>query len=322
MALKEIIRERFGNWGREWIIMVLSLVIAVFVWALTNLSKDYSGTISVPVVAESNIDGHGLESSNTVVVSARCRTDGFRLLREKSRRERKVVKVRFDRADLRNTAPHTYCVIGGAKNSYVNQFFGEGANVEAFITDTLKFVFPVENHKRVPVDVHKVIQCRSQYMPSGPFRIFPDSVTIYGEDVHLAAVERVTASRLLLTDVHESQHGVLRLNPVKGVRISADEVSYELPVSRYVELRAAVPVEVWNAPAGHQLQVYPPTAQVVLRCTFPLSKDPLSSFKLYVDWRDFSESISGRCVARTLRLPTGVLEYRVEPEVFDCVELR
>ncbi len=322
MALKEIIRERFGNWGREWIIMVLSLVIAVFVWALTNLSKDYSGTISVPVVAESNIDGHGLESSNTVVVSARCRTDGFRLLREKSRRERKVVKVRFDRADLRNTAPHTYCVIGGTKNSYVNQFFGEGANVEAFITDTLKFVFPVENHKRVPVDVHKVIQCRSQYMPSGPFRISPDSVTIYGEDVHLAAVERVTASRLLLTDVHESQHGVLRLNPVKGVRISADEVSYELPVSRYVELRAAVPVEVWNAPAGHQLQVYPPTAQVVLRCTFPLSKDPLSSFKLYVDWRDFSESISGRCVARTLRLPTGVLEYRVEPEVFDCVELR
>ncbi|MBR1698602.1 MAG: hypothetical protein IJ714_02315 [Bacteroidales bacterium] len=322
MALKEIIRERFGNWGREWIIMVLSLVIAVFVWALTNLSKDYSGTISVPVVAASNIDGHGLESSNTVVVSARCRTDGFRLLREKSRRERKVVKVRFDRADLRNTAPHTYCVIGGAKNSYVNQFFGEGANVEAFITDTLKFVFPVENHKRVPVDVHKVIQCRSQYMPSGPFRISPDSVTIYGEDVHLAAVERVTASRLLLTDVHESQHGVLRLNPVKGVRISADEVSYELPVSRYVELRAAVPVEVWNAPAGHQLQVYPPTAQVVLRCTFPLSKDPLSSFKLYVDWRDFSESISGRCVARTLRLPTGVLEYRVEPEVFDCVELR
>ena len=322
MALKEIIRERFGNWGREWIIMVLSLVIAVFVWALTNLSKDYSGTISVPVVAESNIDGHGLESSNTVVVSARCRTDGFRLLREKSRRERKVVKVRFDRADLRNTAPHTYCVIGGTKNSYVNQFFGEGANVEAFITDTLKFVFPVENHKRVPVDVHKVIQYRSQYMPSGPFRISPDSVTIYGEDVHLAAVERVTASRLLLTDVHESQHGVLRLNPVKGVRISADEVSYELPVSRYVELRAAVPVEVWNAPAGHQLQVYPPTAQVVLRCTFPLSKDPLSSFKLYVDWRDFSESISGRCVARTLRLPTGVLEYRVEPEVFDCVELR
>lgn len=322
MALKEDIRDLFGNWGREWIILVLSLIVAVVIWSLTNLSKDYSGTISVPVVAECNIEGHGLLSSNTEVVSARCRTDGFRLLREKSRRERKVVKVRFDRADLRNVAPHTYCVIGGAKNSYVNQFFGEGANVEAFITDTLKFIFPVENHKKVPVEVYKSIQCRSQYMPSGAFKLFPDSVTVYGEDVHLAAVERITASRLVLSDVHESQHGVLHLNPVKGVRMSTEEVSYELPVSRYVELRATVPVEVWNAPAGHNLQVYPPTAQVVLRCAFPLSKDPLPSFKLYVDWKDYSESISGRCAARTLRLPSGVLDYRVEPEVFDCVELR
>ena len=321
MALKDSIKGRVETWGREWIIIVLSLFLAVAVWLLTNLSKVYSGTISVPVVAECNIEGHGMESTNTVVVSARCRTEGFRLLREKSRRERKVVKVRFDRADLRNTAPHTFCVVGGTKNSYVNQFFGDGSVVEAFISDTLKFIFPVENHKRVPVEVNKTVVCRSQFMPSGTFKVMPDSVTLYGDDTHLDAVERVTASRLVLTDVHESQHGVLRLNPVKGVRMSVEEVSYELPVSRYVELRTTVPVEVWNTPAGHQLQVYPPNAQVVIRCVFPLSKDPLESFKLYIDWKDFSASISGRCVARTLRLPAAVLDYRIEPEVFDCVEL-
>lgn len=321
MALKENIRERVGSWGREWTIMVLSLLLAVFVWVLTNLSKAYSGTISVPVVAECNIEGHAIESANTVVVSARCRTTGFRLLQEKSRRERKVVKVNFDRSDLRRTAEHTYCLIGGAKNSYVNQFFGEGANVEAFISDTLKFIFPVENHKKVPVDLHKSVQFRSQYMPSGPFKLSVDSVTVYGDEAHLAAVDRVVASRLVLNDVHESQHGVLRLAPIKGVRLSTDEVSYELPVSRYVELRAVVPVEVWNIPAGRSLQVYPSVAQVVLRCSFPLAKDPFSSFKLYIDWKDFSASLTGRCAARTLRLPTGVLDYRVEPEVFDCVEL-
>ena len=126
MSLKDSIRARVKSWNGEGVIMILSLVLAVLIWVLTNLSKDYSGTISVPVVAQCNIDGHGMESTNTVVVSARCRTDGFRLLRERSRKERDVVVVPFDRADLRNTAPHTYCVIGGAKNSYVNQFFGEG----------------------------------------------------------------------------------------------------------------------------------------------------------------------------------------------------
>lgn len=322
MSLKENIRDRFSGWGREWIIFILSVVLAVFVWLLTNLSKDYSGTISVPVTAQCNIDGHGMESSNAVIVSARCRTDGFRLVRERSRKERKVVKVAFDRADMRNTAPDTYCIVGATMNSYVNQFFGEGANVEAFITDTLKFVFPVENHKKVPVEVHKSVQFRSQFMPSGPFAVSPDSITVYGDDARLDAIEKVVANRLTLTDVHESQHGVLRLNEIKGVRYSADEVSFELPVSRYVELRANIPVEVWNAPAGRHLQVYPSTAQVVLRCVFPIAKDPFASFKLYVDWKDFASSITGRCAARTLSLPSGVLDYRVEPEVFDCVEVR
>ena len=311
-----------GTWSREWIIFLMSLVLAAVVWLLLALAQPYAGTVSVPVVAQCNIEGFGTESSNTVVVSARCRTDGSRLLREQSRRDRRVVKVKFNRSDMRRTGPGEFSVIGGAKNSYVNQFFGEDTQVEAFITDTLRFVFPHENHKKVPVEVPLSVNCRSQYMQSGPFRTSPDSVTVYGSQERLDAVERVTCGRLVLNDVHESRHGVLKLNPINGVRFSADEVSYQLPVSRYVELRTTVPVEVSGVPAGSALQVYPSQAVVVLRCAFPLTKDPLNSFKLYIDWKDFSFSLGGRCPPRVRRLPAGVLEYRVEPEVFDCIEVR
>ena len=321
MSLRDRFRFRPGYKGREWIVFVLSIALAFLVWFLVNMSQEYSGTISVPVVAQCNIEGHGPESSNTVLVSARCRTEGFRLVREYSRRERKVVKVKFNKADLRRTGTDVYSVIGGAKNSYVDQFFGEDAQVEAFITDTLSFIFPVENHKKVPIDVPLSVSCRSQYMQSGPFRTIPDSMTVYGPEERLAAVEKVVTSRLTLSDLNSSQHGLLKVTPIKGVRMSADEISYELPVSRYVELSASVPVGVMNAPSGRTLQVYPPTAQVYLRCAFPIVKDPLASFKLYVDWKDFSSSLSGRCAPRVQRLPAGVLEYQVEPEVFDCIEV-
>lgn len=321
MSLKGRISARAASWGREWVIVLISVFLACLVWLLTNLGKEYSGTISVPVVARCNIDGHRGQSSNIVVVSARCRADGFRLVREHSRRERKVVTVDFDRGDLRKTGPETFCLIGGAKNSYINSFFGEGTHVESFITDTLQFVFPLEKHKKVPVEVPRSLTCRSQYMQSGPFRVTPDSVTVYAPDNILETIDKVTTARLQLTDLHESQHGVVRLNELPDVRYSVSEVSFQLPVSRYVELQATVPVEVWNVPAGRQLQVFPPTAHVVLRCAFPLPKDPLPGFKLYVDYKDFSASLSGRCAPRTLRLPSGVLEYRVEPEVFDCIEL-
>lgn len=321
MQLGDRIRFRPGKLSREWIVFLLSVVLAFLVWFLVNLSQQYSGTISVPVVAQCNLEGYGTESSNTVLVSARCRTEGFRLVREYSRRERKVVKVKFNRNDMRRTGPGVFSVIGGAKNSYVDQFFGEDAKVEAFITDTLRFEFPVENHKKVPIEVPLTVNCRSQYMQSGPFRTIPDSMTVYGPQDRLDAIERVTTGRLVLSDLDSPQHGILKVNPIKGIRMSVDEISYELPVTRYVELAASVTVLVMNAPAGRALQVYPPTAQVYLRCAFPIVKDPLASFRLYVDWNDFSSSLSGRCAPRVQHLPAGVLDYHVEPEVFDCIEL-
>jgi hypothetical protein len=308
------------EWGRSWVALIVSLLLASLVWILSNLSQTYSGTVSVPVMARCNLEGHQGLSSNTVLVSARCRTQGFRLVREQSRRERKTLVVDFSPADLHRTGPETFCVIGGAINSYVNQFFGEETTVEAFITDTLRFTFPLENHKKVPVEVPMTVHCRSQYMQSGPFHTTPDSVTVYGEDARLESIDKVTTSRLVLSDVHDTRSGILRLNPINGVRLSVDQVGYELPVTRYVELRSTLPVEVWNAPTGHELQVFPATAEVVLLCAFPLVKDPLPEFRIYVDYKDFAASINGRCVPRTLRLPTGVLEYRVQPEVFDCIE--
>lgn len=308
--------------GREWVLLAASVLLAGLIWFTSQLSNVYTGTISVPVVAECNIDGHRSTSSNTVVVSARCRAEGFRLVREHSRKEKRVVKISFDRGDLRRTGPETFCVIGGAKNSYINQFFGEETSVEAFITDTLRFIFPIEKHKKVPVDIPASLHCRSQYMLTGPLRTTPDSVTVYADDAVLEGIEKVTCPRMVLTDLHESRHGIVKLDDIPDVRFSQTEVTYEVPVSRYVELRTTVPVEVWNSPAGHQLQVFPPTASVVMRCTFPLQKDPVQSFKLYIDYRDYAASLSGRCAPRTLKLPAGVLDYQVTPEVFDCVELR
>lgn len=306
--------------GREGLLLVTSLLVAGIIWLLSNLSRDYSGIITVPVVAECNIQGHSNLSSNSVTVSARCRTNGFRLLREGTRQSRRPVQVRFTRGDLRYLSGNRYFIAGNAKNNYLEQFFGDEVTVEAFVSDSLVFDFPVENHKRVPVEFSGDISYRSQYMASGPMRLVPDSVTVYGEKARLDAVDHVKTTPIILDDVHASQHGALRLRGIKGVRISDGEVSYELPVSRYVELRSTLPVAVRNAPPGHHLQVFPSQATVVLHCAFPVGRDPFETIGVYVDYNDFTSSLSGRCIPRAGSLPSGVFNYRVVPEVFDCIE--
>ena len=300
--------------------MLTSFLLACVTWLLSNLSRDYSGVITVPVVAECNIQGHSNVSSNSATVSARCRTSGFRLLRENTRRSRRPVRVHFQRADIRSGGGDRFFIAGNAKNNYLEEFFGDEASVEAFVSDTLFFVFPFENNKTVPVELSGDILYRSQYMPSGPIRLVPDSVTVYGDKTRLDNVDHVSTVPVNLDDVHESQHGALRLRSVKGVRMSEGEVSYEIPVARFVELRATLPVSVLNAPAGHQLQVFPSQADVVLHCTFPVVRDPFDSIQLYVDYGDFASSLSGRCIPRIRNLPSGVLDFRVVPEIFDCIE--
>jgi hypothetical protein len=313
-------KSRLNLHGGESLLLVTSFLLAIVIWLLSNLSRDYSGVISVPVVAECNIPGHSNISSNQTTVSARCRASGFRLLGERVRKGKRPVQVRISRSDIRSGGGDRYYLSGNAKNSYLEQIFGDAVAVEAFISDTLSFTFPAVNHKKVPVQLAGDVSYRSQYMASGPMRLSPDSVTVYGEPGRLDIIDHVSTATLLLDDVHDSQHGLLRLRPVKGVRLSDAEVSYELPVARYVEVRSTLPVSVDGVPAGRQLQVFPSQATVILHCTFPVGRDPFESFRLSIDYEDFVSSLSGRCIPRADKLPPGVLDYRVVPKIFDCIE--
>ena len=313
-------KNRLPLRGREWLLFATSLFLAVLIWFLSNLSRSYSGVLGVPVVAECNLQGYSNVSSNSSMLSARCRAEGFRLLREGTRRSRRPVTVAFDRADLRHDSGERFFVTGNVMNNYLRQIFGDKVDVEDIITDTLYFTFTPENNKRVPVHFAGDFSYRTQYMASGPLKITPDSVTVYGEKARLDLVDHVSTSQVFLDDVHDAQHGVLKLRRVKGVRFSDQEISYELPVSRYVELRSELPLSVRNIPGGRHLDIFPSRATVILHCTFPVGRNPFESFELFIDYEDFASSLSGRCVARVQELPRGVLDYRVEPAVFDCIE--
>ena len=136
--------------GREWLLFATSLILAVLIWFLSNLSRTYSGVLGVPVVAECNLQGHSNLSSNSAMLSARCRAEGFRLLREGTRRSRRPVRVVFDRADLRHGTGDRFFVTGNVMNNYLRQIFGDKVDVEDIITDTLYFpvhgLRPAQDH--------------------------------------------------------------------------------------------------------------------------------------------------------------------------------
>lgn len=306
--------------GRDAVTFALSLLLAFSVWFIHNMSQNYSDLVSVSVTAQSNIEGHSDLSSNSSIVVARCRTSGFNLLRYRLGDGGRVRTVFFDQADLSSEGGEDFAISSGSLNTYFTEIFGDDVQLESFVTQELEFRFPFENHKKVPVQPVYSISYRPQYMASGPMAVVPDSVTVYGEPFRLEHIDRALTEAINLSNVRSGTHGAVRLEEAAGIRFSTEEVNYSIPVTRYVEARTRVQVHTKNVPAGRHLYVYPSYAEVVFRCAFPMTEDPTDDVACFVDYREFQNSLTGRCVARFEELPESIIYHSVEPEVFECIE--
>jgi YbbR-like protein. len=307
--------------GRDIVVFLMSLFLAFSIWLIYNLSLNYSATMSVAVVAECNLDGHSNISSNSCTVAARCRTTGYNLLRNRHQAKRDAIHVKFSEKDMTHREGDLFSISSAELASYIGELFGDGVRLESFLSETVLFRFPFENNKRVPVQENLVATYRTQYMAMGGMRLSPDSVTIYGEPFHLDKIDRVFTKAIDLQNLHSSAHGVVKLEPLAGIRMSDSEVNYSLDVTRYVEIQSEVSVPMRNVPSGRKVSVYPSVAKVTYKCVFPLSGNPEGDVRFYIDYKDFENSIGGKCVAKATGLSSGVIEYRLDPEVFDCVEV-
>lgn len=321
--MRELFRKISGMLnisGRDAKVMIVSLLLAYGIWLIHNLTLNYTEVVKIPLAARCDIEGHSSVSSNSSLVLARCRTSGFRLVQLEHSERRSPVTVAFSAQDMHPKSGEMFYVTGDDLNKYSNQIFGSGTKLEAIVSDTLMFRFPMENHKKVPVQAVYSLDFQPQYTKVGELRLVPDSVTVYGEPYHIDGIDKVFTEPLNLSELNASVHGSVRLEKIKGVRISDEEAIYSLDVSRYVEITASVPVYVRNVPRGRSLVVYPSMAQVTFRCAFPVTADPTSSARVYVDYDDFARSLEGQCLPYMDQIPSGVLDYEIRPQVFDCVE--
>ena len=323
MSMRDLfgkISEKLNISGRDAKIFIVSLLLAFSIWLIHNLSLNYSETVRIPISARCDIDGHAYKSSNSAVVLARCRARGFNLIQLKRGEKKSPVPVAFAPSDMHKKSDELYYVTSDGLNRYATHILGAGAKLESFISDTIVFRFPFENHKRVPVQPVYSMSFRPQYINVAPLKVSPDSVTIYGEPFHLSGIDRVFTGSISLSDLSSQTHGEVKLDDIKGVRFSAEKVRYSLDVTRYVEIDAKMPIYTANVPKGRTLIVYPTTADVIFRCVFPVTSNPAEEARICIDYNEFVTSLKGQCIPTLESVPEGVISWTIRPEIFDCIE--
>ena len=304
--------------GRDLAVFLLALLLAFSTWLIHNLSLKYNDYLTASVIAQCNIEGHSNISLNRSDVIARCRATGYKVIMSDIRARRAPVTVNFAPAVMRHMEDDLFYVLSSDLTEYTHMIYGDGVTLEHYVSDTLFFRFPSVDYKKVPVTPVYSVSYRPQHMSDGQLQVAPDSVTIYGMSQRLENVTQVFTEPIKHSDLVSDVQGVVRLEKLKDVRVSAEEVHYMLDVKRYVDIVTTLPLNVLNVPADKKLVIYPSTGELKIKCSFPLEADPEAGVELYVDYRDFQNSISGKCPVRLSGIPRGFIAYETDPVAVNC----
>lgn len=304
---------------KDLVVFLLSFLLAFSIWFIHNVSLRYSEILTATVSAESNISGRRRRAVGNCKVVARCRATGYSIMRNKMFGGA-TVRIELDASSLRHREGDVFAFSPESMPEFGKMVFGGSVSaVEYYLTDTLLFVFPEENSRKVPVVPISDIWYAQQYMSVKGMEVKPDSVYVYGDPSKIDGVSKVFTRSVTLADLSSDAHGSVDIEPINGVRISETSVDYTVIVRRYVSEEVSFPVRVRNVPPGKSLAVYPSRVNAVVACQFPLMVEPESLDVMYVDYRDFEQSRSGKCVVQIDALPDGVLGVRPETDVVTCV---
>ena len=310
---------------RDLRLLVASLLIACFVWAMHTFSLDYFATVPCTVRVTTSLEGYAPDATARETMLLRGKASGFFLLKARGA-DRKTLPVDIA-VEPRHFHPVTgtddmfYLYVSDIRDRLVD-CLGDRFNIDYIETERLTFTFVPQSFVKVPVAASLDLTFRPQYMQVGEVRLKPDSVLVYGAVTELQRISEVRTRNISAHGVDKDLGGIVTLEPMDGLRFDTDRIGYEVTVDRYVETTLTLPVTAVHVPADRTLMILPSQVDVTFRSSFRprggrITADDLS---LVVDYSDFAGAGSTRVIPR-LVTSRNIYSWRLRPELVECIQL-
>lgn len=304
-------------------LLVVSLLLAVFIWLVHNLTQDYFSYRQYNVTAISNLDGYAQASTSPVLISVGGQAKGYDLISRRRNRRPEDISVKLDASLFTpdRSRQDAFVIAGEDIQKYLDDAIGGDFSVTVVAEEKISFLFSPQSYRKVPVIVPETsISFAPQYMKTAELSITPDSVLVYGNVADLEKVTSVTSRPIRLQGLDSDTRGEVMLNRVPGVRLGSRTVQYHIPVDRFVEETVDVEIKVRDVPLGKKVLLLPSTVKV--RCRLPFSeKKRLSGDDLSftVKYSDLASAISSKVIPAMTSSTCKVYSYEIEPKMVDFI---
>lgn len=303
---------------------LICVVFAIILWLLHNFSKEYTSYFRYNLAITTRLEGRSALAFSDKPVLVKGKASGFYILTHNriKVRSRQALQLTLEPSLLYpcTSDGDLFYLLPAQIQGSLADALSPSVELEAVYTDTLQFLFPRENYKKVKVAVRADVSYASQYESFEPFELRPDSIVVYGSETRLSQVDSVFTENIVLAGLKHTVQGVAKLDPLPDVRFSDKEVKYELSVERFVEMTLNIKVNPVNLPPRADMILVPDEVSLVCHCPFSKYKElSESDFELVVDYHDFDASLSGKMIPELVKKPEGLYLTSIDPPYIDCI---
>lgn len=276
--------DEIANFGRERIIVfVVALILALALWLMVNLSRDYTLNIELPIqlgdVPAEKALVNDLPSTATVSVTG----EGWKLINLYNNPP--AINI-----DVSDTEVNLFDQVQQQVNAMLN------INIQRVQPQTLTVQLGDRVSKKVPVRSAINVNFNEQHGFLDSPTINPDSVTIDGAASLIEGIEEWPTDSVQINNVTKDISQAVPLKQSSElVNLSQSEVSFEADVVEYTEGEMQANITTRNLPPGRMVS-YSPLA-IRIKYDVPIEEytdvQDENPFDVYVSYQQILEDSTG-----------------------------
>ena len=311
--------------SQKFLTYLFFLLIAVAIWYLNALNKDYTADFRFAVRYTDMPEGKILANTLPDYLFLTIQAQGFTLLRYRFRLMLTPIMLEASYNTMQrknNSVQGKYFLSTQSMFGRIAAQLRSDVRLQQISPDTLHFHFTETISRNIPVKPAIQMQFEKGFLPTGNMLIEPARVIVTGPQTIIDTMQYVHTQSKVFRRLNSSLSAPINLLPVNQLRFSTNEVKITQAIERHTEATVVVPIEAINMPEGTTMRLFP--GSVTVNCLVPISdyeKMQPHLFRAVVDYNYLKDITDNQAKARValLRTPDFVVELRFHPYNVDFI---
>lgn len=301
---------------------LIFVVFAAIFWFLNALSKDYTITVSYPVIYSDFPKDKAIIKELPDELTMEVKGYGFALLRYQISTAFLPISFNINSYTDNKLVDNNilnYTIVTNNLKSRIAKKISKDIQIISISPDTINLHFSKIVEKKVAIRAVIKADYANQYALNGKIDISPDSVIIYAPKVIADTIHYIKTNELVFKNLNKSIKRNVTLKEIEGIKYSFKRTIVNIPVDQFIESSKEINIETKNVPDDVRLRLFPSKIKLSYRVGLSNYKNiKEKDFKLSVDYNELT-SLSNVLKVNLEKYPDFLTHIEISPSKVESI---